>query len=165
MRSSLFLTLLSLASIAGKAQIATVDSKKVLQSVPAFAKIDTLIQEETQKYVQEFSKRRYRTQILLGVADSLQRLPAKNAGTEQAVETAQNAVKELQDYEAEANKKVGDYKELLIRPYLDKVNAAVKSVAVRLKYKQVMDVQQVPFVYTDSSTDITDAVIAALLKN
>ena len=144
------------------AQVATLDSKKVLNSQSIFTKIDTLVLAEQQKYVQDYNKKKYRTQILLGVADSLQR--SNNAGFARADTVAYEAQLDLEAYEKDANKKIIDYKDVLIRPYLEQVNAAIKTVSQRQKYKLVMDIQQVPVLYMDPTIDITDAVIKELNK-
>lgn len=144
------------------AQVATLSSQRVVSSMPVFAKIDTLVQSEQQKYVQDFSKKRYRTQILLGVADSLRR--SSNIGLARADTMAYESQLDLEAYERDANKKVSDYKEVLIRPYLDQINAAIKIVSQRLKYKMVIDIQQVPLLFIDPVIDITDAVIKELNK-
>lgn len=150
-------------SIGGSAQVATLDSKKILATMPVFAKIDTLVLEETQKYTQEYAKKRYATQILLGIADSLYKKAPKDKKTEEAVLAADKSQQEFTALEKTINQKLADYKNLILSPYYDKVNAAVKAVATRLKYSQVLDIQQVPFVYIDPSKDITEEVIKQLI--
>jgi Skp family chaperone for outer membrane proteins len=155
---------LSTVATASKAQVATVDSKKVFSSMPVFARIDTLVQTEADKYSQEYIKKKLKAQLLLTTIDSLKRLPATEANGE-LTKRAQTAVQEFRDYEAGANKKIEEYKEILLKPYVDQVNRAIKITAKRLKYKQVLDVQQVSLAYIDVSGDITEAVIAELKKD
>ena len=159
-----FLILLVTAT-AGGAQVATIDSKRVFNSMPVFVKIDTLVQSETQKYSQEYMKKKLKAQLLITAVDSLQQLPARSGEAVRVLEAAQSATADLKQFEAGANQKVAEYKEILLKPYLDQVNRAVKITAQRLKYKQVLDVQQVPFVYVDVTSDITEAVIAELKKD
>ncbi len=156
---------LAVFTTAGKAQVATISTKNLFAGMPVFAKIDTLVEGEAGKYSQEFVKKKFRAQLLVTAVDSLKGLPAKSAELETATAAAQAAIKDFKEYEASANKRIADYKEVLLRPYLDKVEGAIKVVARRLKYKQVVDTEQVSFVYIDASADITEAVLAELKKN
>ena len=166
MKRSCFLSFAFLiaTSLAGKAQVATIDSKKIFQSMPVFARIDTLVQTETEKYSQDYLKKKLKAQLLLTAIDSLKRLPANEQNLEIA-NKAQTAVQEFRDYETGANKKIAEYKEILLKPYVEQVNRAIKTTAKRLKYKQVLDVQQVSLAYLDVAGDITEAVIAELKKD
>lgn len=140
-------------------QTATINSKKVFEALPQMAKLDTLVTNENEKYIQEFGKKRALAQQEFQQADSLYKLKPKDEATIKAIEKAQTAQKELQEFETMANKKVAEYKDLLYKPYLEKIDTAVKAVATRRKFMQVLDMQQVPFVYINPTSDITDEVI------
>ena len=146
------------------AQVATLDSQKILASMPQVQQADTLIKQEQQRLSQEYNKLRYTTQIQLGVADSLFQAQPKEATTTAAVEKAQQMNQELIEFEQTANKKLVDFQQVLMTPYYEKINAAIKKVAVRKKYTQVLDIQQVPLVYRDEKDDITQQVIEELKK-
>ncbi|MFV0392238.1 MAG: OmpH family outer membrane protein [Paludibacteraceae bacterium] len=164
MYKKLFFVLALLSAVALHAQVATINSQKVLASIPQVAKADTLAMQEQQRLSREYGKMRYETQLQIGVADSLYRVNPNDAVTKAAVEKAQKAQQDLAKYEQEANKKLADYRNVLLTPYIDKVNAAVKAVAIRLKYKQVIDMQAVPLAYASEDSDITDTVIKELKK-
>ena len=111
MSKTIFLFLLTTCCLVfiprqSQGQVATTDSKKVLGSQPVFAKIDTLVQAEQQKYVQDYNKKKYRTQILLGVADSLRR--NNIIGFARADTSAYEAQLDLDTYERNANKQIAD---------------------------------------------------------
>jgi Skp family chaperone for outer membrane proteins len=57
------------------------------------------------------------------------------------------------------NIKIEDYKSLILSPYYDRINKAIKAVAQRLKLKQVIDIQSVALAYLDPTSDITEEVI------
>lgn len=159
-----FFFVLSLGVVTIQAQVATINSQKVLASIPQVAKADTLVMQEQQRLSQEYNQMRYETQLQIGVADSLYRVKPNDATTKTAVEKAQKSRQDLGKYEQEANKKIADYRDVLLTPYIDQINGAIKAVAVRLKYKQVIDSQSVPFAYIDNSADITEEVIKELKK-
>jgi len=144
------------------AQLATLYSKKILATMPVFAKIDTLLQEESQRYVPEYAKKRNEVQTKIAIADSLYRVQPKSKQTDMALSAAEKAQSEWADFEKKIQQKLMDYRNLLLTPYYDKVNAAVKAVAQRLKYSQVLDIQTVNFVYIDPARDITEEVIKQL---
>lgn len=146
------------------AQVATINSQKILASIPQVAKADTLAMQEQQRLSQEFGKMRYETQLQISVADSLYRVKPNDAVTKAAVEKAQKAKQDLVQFEQDANKKIADFRSVLLTPYIDKVNSAVKAVAIRLKYKQVIDTQTVPLAYLSDDANITEAVIEELKK-
>ncbi len=144
-----------------QAQLAVINSQKVLASVPAFAKTDTLIAKETVGYTAEFNKKQGALNQLVKVADSLYKLDAKGANTTQAIVAAQVADKEVKAYADAANKKLADYKQLLQKPYIDKVMAAIKVVAMRRKLMQVIDSTN-NLLYVNPLGDITEEVIKEL---
>lgn len=144
-----------------KAQLAVINSAKVLSSVPAFAKTDTLIAKETAGYAAEYNKKQFALNQLAKVADSLYKLDAKSATTTKAIANVQAGEKELKVYADQSNKKLADYKQLLQKPYIDKVMAAIKTVAVRRKLMQVID-SSTNILYLNPLSDITDEVIKEL---
>lgn len=154
---SAFYCLLS-TSIA-HAQVATLDSKKIMATLPVFQKIDTLVQEESMKYSAEY---RSKLELAQKLSDSARRLPEspKTLGkSAQLAEQAEKAASDFKQYEQKVMKKIEEYKALILSPYYEKINKAIKAVALRLKYKQVMDIQSVSFAYLDPSADITEDVI------
>ncbi|MFV0471733.1 MAG: OmpH family outer membrane protein, partial [Paludibacteraceae bacterium] len=146
------------------AQVATINSQKILASIPQAATADTLAMQEQLRLSQEYTKMMRETQQQLGIADSLYRTNPTNAATTSAVEKAQKAKQDLVQFEQDANKKIADFRSVLLTPYIDKVNSAVKAVAIRLKYKQVIDTQTVPLAYLSDDANITEAVIEELKK-
>lgn len=154
--------LFCILSLSISAQVATLDSKKIFASMPILLKLDTMVATEQGRYQKEYQERSMAFQAQYKVADSLYKLRPKDAATLALVEKVQKMDTELKQYEQEANKKLTEYKSILYQPYYDKVNAAIKAVALRLKYSQVMDTQQVSFAYVDSAKDITEEVIKQL---
>lgn len=146
------------------AQIAVMDSRKVLASIPQVLKVDTLLAQEKQRLSQEYSQLRYKTQVQLGIVDSLYRLNPKDSVAMKMLDESKFLNVKLNEFQMQANKKLEDLNNVLLTPYLEKVNVAAISVAIRLKYRQVLDVQSLPFLWIDSNTDITDKVIAELKK-
>lgn len=145
-----------------KAQVAVLNSQKVIASVKEFAKIDTLVAKETSGYANEYSNKKLALNKLVSIADSLYKLDAKGTITTKAISEAQTADKDLKAYSEMANKKIADYKQLLTKPYTDKVMAAIKLVAIRSKYMQVLDNATVNVLYLNPVTDITEQVIKEL---
>lgn len=127
-----------------------------------FAKIDTLVAKETANYNVEYKKKQINLDQLIKVADSLYKLKAKSATTIKAIADAQSSDKDLKAYAEMANKKIIDYKLLLTKPYTDQVIAAIKLVATRAKYMQVLDSSSVNMLYLNPITDITEQVIKEL---
>lgn len=148
-----------------QAQLATINSNKVFAALPQMAKLDTLVAKETEKYIQEFGKKRALVEQDYKLADSLYKLKPKDEATIKAIEKTKTTQKELQEYENTANKKVAEYKDLLYKPYLEKIDNAVKAVATRRKFMQVIDINAVPFVYINPISDITEEVIKELKPN
>lgn len=144
------------------AQLAVINSKKVLLSVAAFAKTDTLIAKETAGYAAEYAKKQGQLNGLVKLADSLYRLDPKAPNATKAIADAQTADKDLKAYAESSNKKITEYKQLLQQPYIDKVMDAIKVVAVRLKYMQVLDSSSLGLLYLNPLTDITEQVIKEL---
>lgn len=154
--------LLSSLVFKGKAQLAILNSQKVLASMKEFAQIDTLVAKETSGYVAEYNKKQVALNKLVSVADSLFKLNAKAATTTKAIADAQTANKDLKTFGDMANQKITDYKQLLTKPYTDKVITAIKVVAVRAKYMQVLDSAAINVLYLNPLADITDQVIKEL---
>jgi Skp family chaperone for outer membrane proteins len=154
-----------LSVIKVQAQVATVDSKKIMATMPVFAKIDTLVQEEYEKYTAQYNQKLELAKKLTQKSDSIskQTNPAATASSiEEALAEAKKAQDDFRAFEKKVQQKVTEYKSFILNPYYSKINAAVKEVAMRLKYKQVMDIQAVNFAYIDPLADITDLVIKAM---
>jgi Skp family chaperone for outer membrane proteins len=158
----LFSILILFITSSSIAQVAVVNSKKVVESMSEFAKIDTLVAKETANYNVEYKKKQINLDQLIKVADSLYKLKAKSATTIKAIADAQSSDKDLKAYAEMANKKIIDYKLLLTKPYTDQVIAAIKLVATRAKYMQVLDSSSVNMLYLNPITDITEQVIKEL---
>ncbi|MDQ8006029.1 MAG: OmpH family outer membrane protein [Pedobacter sp.] len=142
-----------------KAQLAIVNGQKVIASMSEFAKIDTLVAKETAGYAAEYNKKQAALNKLVTQADSLYKLDAKAPNAIKAIGDAQTADKDLKAYGEMANKKIAEYKELLTKPYTEKVMAAIKTVALRGKYMQVLDSSTTSVLYLNPLADITDQVI------
>jgi len=159
------ITILVLFSFASslKAQLAVVNSQKVIASMKEFAKIDTLVAKETSSYTTEYNKKQAELNKLVIYADSLIKVDAKSAAATKAITLAQTAEKDLKAYAEVANRKIAEYKQLLTKPYTDKVMAAIKAVALRAKYMQVLDSSTTNVLYLNPAADITQQVIKELL--
>lgn len=138
-KNTLLLIALLIFALQGKAQLAIVNSKTVVASMSEFTKIDTLVAKETAGYAAEYNKKQLSLNKLITQADSLYKLDAKGPITIKAINEAQLADKDLKAYSEMANKKIAEYKNLLTKPYADKVMLAIKTVATRAKYMQVLD--------------------------
>ncbi|MGE6220975.1 OmpH family outer membrane protein [Nubsella zeaxanthinifaciens] len=145
-----------------KAQLAIINSQKVLASMKEFAKIDTLVAKETATYQIDYNKKQQALNQLIVTADSLNKIDQKSEATTKAITKAQTADKELKSYAEQANKKIADYKQLLSKPYTDRVMTAIKTVAARGKFMQVLDSSSANLLYINPLSDITDQVIKEL---
>lgn len=159
---ALFIITIMFTAYQGKAQLAIVNSQKVLASVSAIAKTDTLIAKETAGYAAEYNKKQLNLNQLVKIADSLYKLDSKSTTTNKAIADAQTADKDMKAYAETSNKKLAEYKQLLQKPYIDKVMEAIKAVALRLKYMQVIDSSSVGVLYLNPLSDITEQVIKEL---
>ncbi len=157
--SAAILLSLAFGTSISNAQVAVINSQKVLASMPQVAKADTLVMQQRAQYVQELNKQIETVNKAAAYADSLYKTKPKDAATAKAIAEAQALNEAAKTYEQEANKKLEDYRNVMFTPYIDRTNAAIKAVAQRLKYKQVMDLQAVSMAWYDEATDITEAVI------
>lgn len=162
MRYQLSLFFILFFTLYSNAQLATVNSKTVLESIPQIKKADTLLAQEQQRLSQEYQQLRYKTQIQLGKADSLYRLKPKDSNTLQEISKAKKMNEELAESEKKINKKLSDYYNVLMTPYFEKIDLAIQNVATRKKILQVIDIQKVAFVYISPLGDITEEVIKEL---
>lgn len=145
-----------------QAQVATVDSKKIMATMPVFSQIDTLVQEETKKYVPDYKMKIEMTKKLIAKADSLITVTKNKKsldGSHPILSEAQKAQQDFVSYEKKIQKKLEDYRSFILTPYYTKIDTAIKAVATKLKLKQVFDIQTTNFVFLDPGTDITDLVI------
>lgn len=145
----------------GKAQLGVINGQKVLASMPAIAKTDTLIAKETAGYTAEYNKKQAFLNQLVKQVDSLYKIDAKSLATLKAIADAQALDKDLKTFAEASNKKLIDLKQLIQKPYVDKVMAAIKTVAIRRKFMQVIDNSN-SLLYVNPSTDITEDVIKEL---
>jgi Skp family chaperone for outer membrane proteins len=144
------------------AQVATVDSRKLIASLPQIAKADTMVLQKQNELNQVFEDRKALTQVHIRIADSLMRSRPKDSVSIKAVTRAREMAKELQELELEYNKQLTDYRSVLLTPYMDRINAAIKAVAIRRKFREVMDIQSSGLLWFDPAVDITADVEAAL---
>lgn len=159
---TLFVFLLSIIITKSQAQLAVVNSQKVIASIKEFAKIDTLVAKETSSYTAEYGKKQAELNKLVVNADSLIKVDAKSADAVKAITMAQTAEKDLKAYAEVANRKIAEYKQLLTKPYTEKVMAVIKAVAIRGKYMQVLDSSTTSVLYLNPLADITTQVIKEL---
>ncbi len=129
--------------------------------MPALAKTDTLIAKESAGYAAEYNKKQASLNQLAKLADSLYKIDAKSRATLKAIADAQALDKDMKTFADASNKKLLDLKQLIQKPYVDKVIAAIKTVAVRRKFMQVMEGTN-NLLYIDPITDITEDVIKEL---
>lgn len=142
--------------------MATIDSQKIFKTMPQIAKADTLLIVEQKRYSKEFEQKQIEVENQLQIADSLYRINSNSETTLKAVALSQKLLQESDDLKKALSKKLDDFKELLYRPYLDKIDEAIKIVALRRKFMQVIDIQKVPFTYINDTSDITNDVIKEL---
>lgn len=154
--------LLVTLSFAAKAQVATIDSKKLLGALPEIAKADTLYAKEYDRYRKEYQTLYDSTKDLIKLADSLNKVAPKDELASKSIKTATEQLAKLKLLEQESNSKLLNYKQELIKPQKDRVIAAINKLAKELKYKQVLDVQLVNVTWLDPATDITDLLIKSL---
>lgn len=162
MKKIILIVVLCCAIVTVKAQVAVVNSKKIVASVKEFAKIDTLVIKETSSYQPEFNKKQQQLNQLVIIADSLSKIDAKSEATIKAIANAQALDKDLKSYVEQSNKKIEDYRNLLTKPYTEKVMTAIKAVATRGKYMQVLDSASINMLYLNPLSDITEQVIKEL---
>ena len=146
------------------AQLATLNSNKVISSIPKIKQIDSLILDKQQAYAQQYNDKYFTTQKILVAADSLNKIAPTTPEAATANQKADIAQKELQLFEEEATKTVKTFRDSLMQPYYDRINLIIKAVAKKHNYKQVVDMQQVSLLYADPSADITEEVIVELSK-
>lgn len=151
--------LLVFASISSKCQVAIIDSKKILAEIPEIAKADSLYAKEFQKYQVAYQNFYSSTKASIKLVDSLNKIDPKDPIAIKTTQSATEQLAKLKELEQESNTKLSDYKKTLLKPQLDKINAAIKDIATEMHYKQVVDIQQVNFTWFDPTTDISDAVI------
>jgi len=145
-------------------QIAVINSKQVYQSIPQFVIADSLIHKEQQRLAQEYFKMKLKTQIQSGKADSLYRINPKDSATLGEIQLSQRMNLELVAFEKNANTQLDQFRDVMFTPYIDKVKMAVKTIADRLKYMQVIDISVLPMYYFNEKSDITTLVIKELKK-
>ena len=166
-KQTLTLILFGMTTLVAQAQVATINSQKVLSSIPEVAKIDTLSQKELTRLDAEFQLKQKAVQEQQALVAAAQaKSKSKSEAAKQLVEEMKlkTLQQESQDYQKKANKEYNDYRDLLYKPYIEKITTAIKTVAQNKKIMQVVDVQQVSFIYTDESADITGDVIRELQK-
>jgi Skp family chaperone for outer membrane proteins len=156
---SLFLGLSAYASFA---QVAVVDSRKLIAAVPQIAKADTLVAQKQQELSADFQARSEYVERQAVQADSLLRLRPKDSLSIQKATQARTLIEDLRKLQQSYNKQLEDYRSLLLTPYYDRINAAIKAVAIRRKQTQVIDLQFNSLLWFDPATDITEQVIVEL---
>lgn len=153
-----------LMPIVYNAQTGAINSKKVIAAMPAIKKIDSLTAKEQNRIQQEYATKAYPLQQLQQKAESLKELDKQGKLTatqkEELTKTVtafQEQNKTLQQWGEDAEKNYQEYKATLYQPYLDKISAAIKEVAIAKKLKTVQEVTSL--LYVDPSADITEEVI------
>lgn len=161
MKYFLFTTLL-LGITAVHAQTATLDSKKIYASIPELVKIQDLIDKDRKEKEATINQKSQALKELEVTAVSLIEKDPKAKAAEEAKGKYEKLFVETNKLQKELSDKHNEYKNLLYKPYQDSINAAIKTVATRKKYMQVIDIQEVPLVYMDPASDMTEEVIKAL---
>lgn len=146
------------------AQVATIDSRKVLAAVPEIAKVDTLVAKEQKGYVDAITIKINDGKAQQTAIEEMAKKNPKDPLLKAANEKLEAMAKEIREYNEKSGKKLEEYKNLLYKPYIDKINSAIKNVADRRKLMQVLDIQAVNIAYLNPSADITDDVIKELEK-
>lgn len=156
--------ILLLASSKTFAQVATLNSSNVISSIPKIKQIDSLILDKQTAYAAQYNEKYFTTQKLIQAADSTIKLAPSSPEASTANQNAEIAQKELQLFEQEATQTVKSYRDSLMQPHYDRINAIIKEIAQKKGFKQVIDLQQVSLLYADPSVDITEEVILELKK-
>lgn len=159
-----FLLTVTLLSSNSKAQIAIVNSQKIISSMPVFKKIDSLVNVENERYTLEYNKKQVLANRYFEIADSLYKIDQKASSTIKAVNDSQTADKDLKTFSETANKKVAEYRQFLEQPHIEKIMAVIKTIAINRKLLQVIDKKSIELLYGDANYDITDDVIKQLKK-
>lgn len=146
------------------AQVATIDSRKVLAAVPEMATLDTLVAKEQKGYVDAITIKINDGKAQQTAIEEMAKKNPKDPLLKAANEKLEAMAKEIREYNEKSGKKLEEYKNLLYKPYIDKINSAIKNVADRRKLMQVLDIQAVNIAYLNPSADITDDVIKELEK-
>ncbi len=154
------------------AQQAVVNVNKVLASVPALSKIDTLVAAEQSKYIKDlqvikaaYDEQLKKTNALYKEATAKLAPNAEfkpDAALQKEITLLQGLEKSFNESQTSADKKIQDYKNVLYQPYIDKINAAIKAIATKKKFKQVVNLNNSGIVWFDPATDITEDVIKAI---
>lgn len=164
MRRIILIIIFCVPGYFSKAQVATINVAKVMKSMPMLLKSDTLIEVERQRYIPALQQMINTYNSKAQYYDSIASIKST---TEVKLEVSE--LKKLQDsilsYQKNAEEKIADYKQVLQQPYYEKIQKAIDNVAKRLKYKQVMDIGEVRFVYISPLSDITDLVIKEIKIN
>lgn len=160
----IFIVAVVLVSKLTHAQVAIVNSQKVITSMPVFKKLDTLVNNEKERYTLEYNKKQVIVNRSFAIADSLFKIDQKAGSTLKAINEAQAADKELKAFAETANKKVFEYKQFLEQPYIDKIMLAIKTIAVSKKLMMVVDEKTIGSFYINPIVDITNDVIKVLKK-
>ena len=145
-------------------QTATLDSKKIIAAIPEMAKLDTLAAREQQNYIAAINSKIEKAQAQQSLLEEMKKKGAKEAALKTEKDRLEAMAKEIKEYDAESARKFSEYKELLYKPYYEKINASIKKVAESKKLMQVFDVQAIPLAYMNQNADITQEVIKELTQ-
>ncbi len=169
MNKSIVLTLVLLMALttAGFAQkFGYCNSSALLSGLPEVKAADS----ELQAFQTQLTKKgQDMVKALQDKAAELQRKKEAGSISPKDLETQQAALQAEQEsigkYEQEVNEKLGQKRETLFKPLLDKVNTAMSDVAKANGFSMVFDLSTQVVLYADESLDVTNLVKAKLAAN
>lgn len=151
----------SIFALAAQAQVAVVNTNKILAALPEIKKADSLYSLQARKYQNDYQLRYNSTRSAILFADSLNKMDPKADAAVKATKAASEQLDQLKVLEQQSNAKITELRSKLLTPHLEKLNAVIKAKAAQMKYKQVLDIQQLGTTKPGATTDITDAIILA----
>lgn len=160
--SLLTVLLCSVFTLAAQAQVAVINTKKLLAALPEVRKADSLYNAQVRKYQTDYQLRFNATKATILFADSLNKVDAKAEAAVRATKIANEQLEQLKVLEAQSNTKITALRNQILTPHLNKVNAQIQAKVAEMKYKEVVDSQGTGSVGQGAGTDITDAIILAL---
>ena len=92
-----------------------------------------MIEKDRQKYVKELEPQLKQLQEQEKLTNDLKAKKNSDKDIAEATEKFQKLYDEFKKADEEAGKKINEYKNLLYRPHLEKVNATIKKVAEKKK--------------------------------
>lgn len=170
MRRVAFIVLLALGvGIGGglaQVKFGYVDSEKILTSFPAALDAQNKLEQENTEWGKEFQKLEDNVRSLREQLDQ-QSLLLSDAKKLEKEEEIRALLLEIQQFQNQKWGQQGEYfkrQEDLMRPVLDRINAAIRKVGEEEECDIIFDTVQGNVLYAKERYDLTDKVLAELEK-